>query len=144
MTIHSFKASSQHGDFKGTFSADRVYGSASPLECDITQMLIAGKIMNQGEALVKILLSDSTRIDGNPVVRFFIMESGGDQTNAAAFNDQEPVPVRTVDVDLSFEQFFKMFRNFQLSLFPRAYEPSDKRHNELSHNGPLPASILGF
>lgn len=144
MTTDRFKAYSQHGDYMGTFSADRVYGDEDPLECDITQRLIDGKIMQRGETLVKVLLSDAARLGGNPVVRFFIMGSGSHRTIAAAFNDQDPVPVRAVDVDLSFEQFFSLFRNFQLSILPRAFDAGNKRHTESNRTGPLPAKRLGF
>jgi hypothetical protein len=109
--LESFKASAQYGDWKGTVAAD-----SQP--SGLREWLEENKLIEDGEFLVAATLYVSEHNFDSPHVRAFVFENARkfESVRDAIAATKGPIPVREVRVNLSTEEFFDLFKRFDVML----------------------------
>ncbi|MGH9698966.1 MAG: TetR/AcrR family transcriptional regulator C-terminal domain-containing protein [Candidatus Acidiferrales bacterium] len=105
----TLKAGTQYGDWKGTAAADNADSDA------FEGYLESMGLTKDGERLIGVSLGTV----GNSVfVRAFFAEGPEDFTELAeALADtKEPIRLRVEDVEITLQQFFGMFKEFEVML----------------------------
>ena len=120
MEQETFKASVQYGDFSGSVSADR-----SDKE-SITDWLSIRELLQPGEVVCGVTLSISENHGdeiANPVQIFFYLWPGDsiDALNSAIRDASSPLALRRVETVMTFSEFFRLFKRFNLTLSPRMH-----------------------
>jgi len=109
--MESFKASTQYGDWEGTAAAD---GQPSSLH----EYLKEKGLMKPHEFLVAATLYVGEHGFDSPFIRAFVFQNGDDYKAVvdalAAING--PIPVRSVEVKLTTEEFLQLFKRFDVML----------------------------
>jgi hypothetical protein len=112
--MESFKASVQYGDWEGTAAADDAHK-------DLREYLEGKNLINPDE----FILAASLYVDeGFTNVRVFAFKGGNSfelvKDPLAAISG--PIPVREVDVKLTREQFFVLFKRLDVILTKKGLE----------------------
>lgn len=117
MTTTNFHASAKYGDWKGTASAD------DHDHIDFRDYLKSNGYMKDGEFLVGIETSQAEVAEStlkNPLyVSVLIVEStNAYDTVAEQVKHQVPLQVRRERLRLNVEEFFGLFKRFEISISP--------------------------
>lgn len=115
--MESFKASTQYGDWTGSVSADnhdrvgmrdflKEKGLIKDGEFPISASIWIGE--NHGERLGRISIQ-----------AYIFQGEGHDTIKDAIGKMREPIPVKIIDLDISLEEFFVLFKRFNLFLNAR-------------------------
>lgn len=118
MTVETFKASVQYGDFKGTSSADR----ADQRGAD--EWLEKKGLKKEGEFLlgIELWVGENHGTHKDPVhVHFLLVTSAGyDNVKAMLEATQGPVDVRRISEEMPISEFLALFKRFSVCLSPYA------------------------
>jgi len=104
-----FKASTQYGDWEGTAKADNAHDS-------LHEFLEKKNLMKHGDFLVAASLWSSER---SIHLHAFVYDQGGDEyenVKKALAATNEPIPVRDISLELSLEEFLRLFKIFEVVL----------------------------
>ena len=106
-----FKAATQYGDWEGTAAADEQPSS-------IRDYLKEKGLIQSHEFLVAATLYVTEHGYNKPFIRAFIFENADNVGSVRdAINANEgPIPVRTVEVPLTTEEFLSLFKRFNVML----------------------------
>jgi len=109
--MERFKASTQYGDWKGTVAADEQPSS-------IRDYLKKNKLIGDHEFLLAATLYVGENSFDAPYIKAFVFEKGNDyqSVKAALEANKGPIPVRRVDVKLTMQEFFELFKRFDVML----------------------------
>jgi hypothetical protein len=117
METHQFRASVQYGDWKGTSAADR-----SDMNGPHDWLKKQGH-MKDGEFLlgVRFFIGGNHAAHKDPVHAEFLLAQLGDHANVKAMIEAAPGPVvvRSVETDMSFVDFFGLFKRFSVAFSDR-------------------------
>jgi hypothetical protein len=123
METHQFRASVQYGDWKGTSAAN---------DSDMTgprDWLKKQGHMKDGEVLlgVRFFAHGNHAARKDPVQAEFLLVQLGDHDNVKAMIEAAsgPIEVRSVKTDMSFVDFFGLFKRFNVAF--SAYGMLDER-----------------
>jgi hypothetical protein len=109
--MEHFKASTQYGDWEGTSAADEQPTS-------IRDYLKKNELMEEHEFLLAVTLYVGEHGYATPFVRVFLYDKGKDfesvRDNIKA--TKGPIPVRSVELKLTTEEFLEMFKRFDVML----------------------------
>lgn len=109
-----FKASVQYGDWEGTAAADDAD------EIDLDDILSKNGLKSDQEFLLGIEVFIGENHGGkveSPYVTVLLVDRGTfDDVDALLKGTKGPVPVKAVDVELTLEEFFGLFKRFSVNL----------------------------
>jgi hypothetical protein len=115
-----FKASTQYGDWKGSASADR--SDANTLR----DLLEQQGLLRAGEFLVGAKLwvgeNHNNKLGRVIVTAYLIDGSHFDNVKQAIADAGDGLKLREVDVALTLEEFFSLFKRFEVSLSDPSFE----------------------
>lgn len=117
----TFTASVQYGDFKGTSAAD----DAHP-EC-LSTYLEGKKMIKPGEFLIATSLwigeSHGGKVDSVGISAYLYAHQTTKFDNVKEALDAHtgPIPVRVVDLELSLEEYIRLFKRFAVTLPRRGF-----------------------
>lgn len=115
--MSNFKATAQYNDFMGTAAADNADG-----EYDLDRFLEGKGLKKENEFLVGASLwvgSSAGGKLGHPSITAYLFDQADNQhdnVKAALEAMPDPIPVRTVEVEVSPEQFISFFKRFSVML----------------------------
>ncbi|MCF5747102.1 hypothetical protein [Pseudomonas tremae] len=114
MSTDFFKASVQYGDYKGSVAADD-HDSYT-----IDHYMVSQGLKTSDDRIVGIKMW-SGEVHGNlqnqPVgITAYLIESPGFDEVSTAINGPDPIPVKQVSFDVSLEQFFGLFKRFEIAI----------------------------
>ncbi len=124
----SFKAGVQYGDFEGTAAADRADRG------DLREYLEAQNLIQPGEFLVAVELWIGENHSGKvaqPSIKALLVDAPDYDGAVRDVLNQDPVPVRKVDVPLTLEEFVGLFKRFAVTLTIRGGNLGGKDYNEV-------------
>jgi hypothetical protein len=109
--MEHFKASTQYGDWEGTASADEQPSS-------IRGYLKKNGLIGDHEFLLAATIYVGEHSFDEPYIKAFIFEKGNqyESVKAALEAMKGPIPVRRVDVKLTVQEFFELFKRFDVVL----------------------------
>lgn len=109
--MEHFKASTQYGDWEGTSAADEQPTS-------IRDYLKKNGLMKKNEFLLAVTLYVGEHAYDSPFVRVFLFEEGGkyESVKDALVAIKGPIPVRSVELKLTTEEFLELFKRFDVML----------------------------
>lgn len=114
MSTEFFKASVQYGDYKGTAAAD------GHDNYTIDNYMITQGLKTSNDRIVGIKLWSGEvhgELQNQPVsVIAYLMDSPSFEVVSAAIDGTDPVPVRQVRFEVSLEQFFGLFKRFEIAI----------------------------
>jgi hypothetical protein len=115
--MEHFKASTQYEDWEGTSAADEQPTS-------IRDYLKKKGLMKEQEFLLAVTLYVGEHNYDAPFVRVFLYDKGKDfeSVRDAIKATKGPIPVRSVELKLTTEEFLKMFKRFDVMLTWRGLE----------------------
>ena len=124
-----FKASVQYNDWVGTAAADDLD------QTSFGQYLEEKGLMGEDEFLLNIRLWVGENLVHRPGIvsaqALAFKGSGYDKVSEEIASSKEPIRVRRIDVELTIEQFSRMFKRFAVSLTPRGLDLSDTDYREV-------------
>lgn len=133
MTRERFEASVQYNDFKGTVAADR-HDNRS-----IRTLLVEKKLIDpEKEFIIGIRLWVGETHGAKPpppTVEALVVPLPEGSTNLEQWLNEkdDPIPVKMIELKLTLEEFFALFKRFEVVLTPqglglegREYEYSDE------------------
>ena len=114
MTLETFKAGTQYNDHSGSVSVDdRDMGG-------LHEYFRKNGAIGEGEYLVGIEvysgLGPGSTHDGTIQVAAFIVSANGYENAAEMVASSDPLLVRKFDVEMTFIEFFSLFKRFSLTL----------------------------
>ncbi|WP_095780057.1 hypothetical protein [Mesorhizobium sp. WSM3868] len=131
------KASVQYGDFEGTAAADDGHDQS------FHNFLLDKGVLSKDDFVVgvEIWVGENHGGPSNPpTIRALVAPAAGFDAFKGSLTRQEKLRLREVEVELSFEEFFGLFKRFSivltkrgLELGGREYEPIESNRNRLSH-----------
>lgn len=124
----SFRAGVQYGDFGGTAAADRADGS------DLGDYLRSNNLMHENEFLVaaELWIGENHRgVVAKPHIRALVVDAPDYDGAVKDVLNQDPVPVRKIDVDLTLEGFIGLFKRFAVTLTVRGGDLEAKDYKEI-------------
>jgi len=124
----SFKAAVQYGDFEGTAAADRADKN------DLGDYLRSNGLMQAGEFLVAVELWVGENHGGKvaqPSIRALVVDAPDYDGAVRNVLNQDPVPVRKIDLPISLDQFLGLFKRFAVTLTIRGGELGGKDYREV-------------
>lgn len=114
MSMETFKASVQYGDYKGTAAADAHDSST------INDYMIKQGLMGKGDQIVGVKLWSGEvhgHIQNKPVdVTVYLINSPGFDEVRNAIDGTTPVLVREVRFEIGLEEFFGLFKRFEIAI----------------------------
>lgn len=114
MTIETFTASVQYGDFKGTVEADD--REVASLRSHLDQR----GLIKEAETLVciEIWSGDTTLRQEETALQVTVFLAGqqGYDNVKTAVDSGEPLRVRRVNMEMSYATFFSFFKRFSISM----------------------------
>ncbi|MGN3747526.1 hypothetical protein [Proteus mirabilis] len=117
MSIEKFNANVQYDDYKGTTAADKQDIN------DVYKYLEKKQQRNKNEFIVGISLY-AHDLALNPAyelsVRFFLSDLQGESDVPTLIKSKNPLSVKEVKIDMSYREFFQLFKRFNLTLSPKA------------------------
>lgn len=117
MSIEKFNASVQYDDYKGTTAADKQDIN------DVYKYLEKKQQRNKNEFIVGISLY-AYNLALNPShelsVRFFLSDLQGESDVPTLIKSKNPLSVKEIKIDMSYREFFQLFKRFNLTLSPKA------------------------
>lgn len=117
MSIEKFNASVQYDDYKGTTAADKQDIN------DVYKYLEKKQQRNKNEFIVGISLY-TYNLALNPShelsVRFFLSDLQGESDVPTLIKSKNPLSVKEIKIDMSYREFFQLFKRFNLTLSPKA------------------------
>ena len=117
MSIEKFSASVQYDDYKGTTAADNQDIN------DVYKYLEKKQQRNKNEFIVGISLY-AHDLALNPSrelsVRFFLSDLQGESDVPTLIKSKNPLSVKEIKIDMSYREFFQLFKRFNLTLSPKA------------------------
>jgi hypothetical protein len=129
--MESFKASVQYGDWQGTAAADDAGGG----ENSIRDYLEKKQLIKPDEFLIATSLWIGENHDGklgHVSIRAFLLKGHRDfesvQTALADLRG-EPVPVRAVEIPLTFEEFVALFKRFDVMFTRHGFKLEDREYS---------------
>jgi hypothetical protein len=106
--MQHFKASTQYGDWEGTAAAD------GNNEWSVEEYLDNKGLMNPNESVISVSLSV---LEGSVYVRAFLFQGkDSDSIKQVLANISGPIPVREVPLEMTLEEFARLFKRFSVSL----------------------------
>jgi hypothetical protein len=106
--MQHFKASTQYGDWEGTAAAD------GNNEWSVEEYLDNKGLMNPNESVISVSLSV---LEGSVYVRAFLFQGKDSDSIAQVLaNISGPIPVREVPLEMTLEEFARLFKRFSVSL----------------------------
>jgi len=103
-----FKASTHYGDWEGTATAD------GNNEWSVEEYLTDKGLMNLGESVISVSLSV---LENSVDVRAFLFRGkDSDSIKQALANISGPIPVREVPLEMTLEEFARLFKHFSVSM----------------------------
>jgi hypothetical protein len=103
-----FKASTHYGDWKGTAAAD------GNNELSIEKYLTDKGLMNKDESVISVTLSV---MESSVYARAFLfMGQDSDSIKQVLANIPGPLPVRGVPLEVTLEEFARLFKELSVSL----------------------------
>lgn len=124
----SFKAGVQYGDFKGTAAADRADKD------DVTDYLRSNGLIQAGEFLVAVELWVGENHAGKvaqPSIRALVVDAPDYDGAVREVLNQNPVPVRAINLPITLDQFLGLFKRFAVTLTIRGGELDGKEYREV-------------
>jgi hypothetical protein len=124
----SFKAGVQYGDFEGSAAADRAD------QGDLSDYLRKNGLMQAGEFLVAAEVWIGENHGGvvkDPFIRALVVDAPDYDGAVRDVLNQDPVPVRKIDLPLSLNEFIGLFKRFAITLTVRGGELADKDYREV-------------
>lgn len=109
----SFKAAVQYGDFGGTAAADRADKG------DLQEYLRANNLIAQNEYLIAAEVWIGENHEGvvkKPSIRALVVDAPNHAGAVEDILNQDPVPVRAIEVSVSLEQFIGFFKRLAVTL----------------------------
>jgi hypothetical protein len=109
--LEFFKASTQYGDWEGTAKAD---DQPKSLHTYLEEKGLIGK----DEFLLAATIYIGEHSFDSPYIKAFVFEKGSEygSVKAQIESTKDPIPVRQVDVSLTAEEFFELFKRFDVML----------------------------
>ncbi|HEX8624506.1 MAG TPA: hypothetical protein VF782_05440 [Allosphingosinicella sp.] len=123
----SFKAGVQYGDFEGSAAADRAD------QGDLGDYLRNNGLLQPGEFLVGAEVWIGENHGGvvkAPFISALVVEAPDYDGAVRDVLNQDPVPVRKIDLPLSLNEFIGLFKRFAVTLTIRGGELTDKDYRE--------------
>lgn len=123
----SFKAGVQYGDYEGTAAADRADVN------DLADYMQSQGLMHPGEFLIAVELWIGENQRGNvaqPSIRALVVNAPNYEGAVRDVLNQDPVPVRKIDLPLSLEDLLARFKRFAVTLTIRGVDLSGKDYRE--------------
>ena len=106
--MQHFKASTQYGDWEGTAAAD------GNNEWSVEEYLDNKGLMNPNESVISVSLSV---LEGSVYVRAFLFQGKDSDSIAQVLaNISGPIPVREVPLEMTLEEFARLFKRFSINL----------------------------
>jgi hypothetical protein len=103
-----FKASTQYGDWEGTAAAD------GNNEWSVEEYLTNKGLMKPNESVISVSLSV---LEGSVYVCAFLFHGKDSDSIAQAIaNISGPVPIREVPLEMTLDEFARLFKRFSVSL----------------------------
>ena len=131
-----FKASVQYGDWHGTAAADNI----DPGHADLHRYLEGKGLMKDNEFLMAVQffvgeIHHSEQMP-KPYIRAFVLEGLDKYEDVQKRLEEleaagEPVPVREVEIDMSLNEFFGMFKRFSVVLTWSDLPLEDREYREI-------------
>ncbi|HYG49230.1 MAG TPA: hypothetical protein VD846_14960 [Allosphingosinicella sp.] len=124
----SFKAGVQYGDFEGSAAADRAD------QDDLGDYLRKNGLMQPGEFLVAAEVWIGENHGGvvkNPFIRALVVNAPDYDGAVREVLNQDPVPVRKIDLPLSLNDFIGLFKRFAVTLTIRGGDLHGKDYKEV-------------
>lgn len=113
MSIEKFSARVQYNDYKGTTAADKQQIN------NVYKYLEMKQLRNKNEFIMGISLSTHD-LALNPAyelsVRFFLSDLQGANDVPTLIKSKNPLSVKEVKIDMSYREFFQLFKRFNLTL----------------------------
>jgi hypothetical protein len=108
--MERFKASTQYGDWEGTAAADEQPSS-------IRKWLESNGLIKSSEFLVAVSLYVSEHEYNSPYLRAFVFQGEKHESVKNALDTTKgAIPVRSIEVKLTTEQFLELFKRFSVML----------------------------
>lgn len=133
MTTDSFRATAQYNDFEGTFAGDAADHQ------DLTSILDANNLRDApNEFVVGARLYIAENHHGKvrePWVQILLVQMKDatfDKIRAWLSEQHDPLPVRSVEVELTLEQFVGLFKRFSVVMTRKGLGLTDReyRHDD--------------
>ncbi|MDH1313864.1 hypothetical protein N5C36_07165 [Shewanella xiamenensis] len=112
MTTEKFKASVQYNDLQGSSAADNAdFG-------DATKWLSENGLIDEQENLVgiKVYIGENHCEHNEPVFVEFLIDSTTRNLNDVSGAEGSPIALRRVSKDMSINDFFALFKRFEITL----------------------------
>jgi hypothetical protein len=121
--MERFKASVQYGDWEGTASADGNHSS------DFSEYLRKKKLISDSEYLVAISFYAGERDFTS--IRAFVVEKGENYESVRSLlkTASGPVKVREIELELSRQEFFALFKRFSVVLTWHGLDLEDREYD---------------
>jgi hypothetical protein len=108
--MERFKASTQYGDWEGTAAADEQPSS-------IKKWLESKGLIKPSEFLVAVNLYVSEHEYNPPLLRAFVFHGDNHESVKEALATTEgAIPVRSIEVKMTTEEFLELFKRFNVML----------------------------
>jgi len=107
MGQENFNASVQYNDMKGTAAAD------SADKSDLSKYLQDNKLIAEGEVLVGVQMYSGERTFS---VQALVSSYAGYDNVKVAVESGKPLHVRKIPLELTLEQFFKLYKRFEVAI----------------------------
>jgi hypothetical protein len=132
----SFKAGVQYGDFEGSAAADRADHG------DLGDYLRKNGLMREGEFLIaaEVWIGENhpkpgappwTNAVAEPSIRALVVDAPDYDGAVRDVLNQDPVPVRKIDLPLTLNQFVGLFKRFAVTLTIRGGDLAGKDYREV-------------
>jgi|HubBroStandDraft_6_1064221.scaffolds.fasta_scaffold41548_2 hypothetical protein len=121
--MESFKASTQYGDWEGTVSADAAQANS------LRELLQARGLIKPNEFLVAASFYYSEG-EPNPVrALVFEGENKYESVQKVLTANSGPIPVREINVELTAEEFLRLFKRFHVMLTWHGFELEERGYS---------------
>jgi hypothetical protein len=121
--MESFKAGTQYGDWEGTVSADGAHVNS------LHELLEAKNLIKPNEFLIAASFYYS---EGSPnPVRALVFqgEKQYESVQKALAANKGPIPVREIQVELTAEEFLRLFKRFHVMLTWHGFELEQREYS---------------
>jgi hypothetical protein len=106
--VQRFKASTQYGDWEGTAAAD------GHTDWSVEEYLTDKGLMKPNESVISVSLSV---LEGSVYLQAFLFHGkDSDSIVQALTNISGPIPVRVVPLEMTLEEFARLFKRFSINL----------------------------
>jgi hypothetical protein len=125
------KANVQYGDFEGTAAADDGHDQS------IHNFLREKGVVSKDDFLVGVEIWVGENHGGPskpPTIRALIAPAGDFDTFKSNLDRQEELRLREVEIELSFEDFFGLFKRFSIVLTKRGLDLMGREYEAIESN----------